>query len=35
MAGSNGMIAVQTTLFDEGAQDKAITVGSYLFSPAL
>ena len=34
MAGIDGMIAVQTTLFDEGADDKALTVGSYLFSPA-
>ena len=34
MAGIDGMIAVQTTLFDEGAEDKPLTVGSYLFSPA-
>ncbi|HNM85830.1 MAG TPA: hypothetical protein PKI77_15055 [Mycobacterium sp.] len=32
MRGANGMIAVQTTLFDEGAEGKAITVGSYQFS---
>ena len=34
MAGTDGMIAVRTTLFDEGAADKAITVGSYLFTRA-
>lgn len=38
MRGAGGMIAVQTTLFDEGAEGaegKAITVGSYQFSPNL
>ena len=34
MTGIDGMIAVQTTLFDEGAEDKPLTVGSYPFSPA-
>ena len=34
MAGTDGMIAVRTTLFDEGAADKAVTVGSYLFTRA-
>jgi acyl-coenzyme A thioesterase PaaI-like protein len=32
MAGADGMIAVRTTLFDEGADDKLVTVGSYLFT---
>jgi hypothetical protein len=32
MAGTGGMIAARTTLFDEGATDKVITVGSYLFT---
>ncbi|MFN8227934.1 MAG: hypothetical protein U0R18_14595 [Mycobacterium sp.] len=35
LGGSDGMVVVQTTLFDEGAGDKAITVGSYQFSPNL
>jgi acyl-coenzyme A thioesterase PaaI-like protein len=34
MAGTGGMIAARTTLFDEGAADKAVTVGSYLFTRA-
>ncbi len=31
--GHDHMIAVQTTLFDEGADDKPVTVGSYVFAP--
>jgi len=32
ITGTDGLIAVRTALFDEGAADKAITVGSYLFT---
>jgi hypothetical protein len=32
MTGAGGMVAVRTTLFDEGAGNKPITVGSYQFS---
>jgi acyl-coenzyme A thioesterase PaaI-like protein len=32
VAGTDGMVAVRTLLHDEGAGDKAITAGSYLFS---
>lgn len=32
MRGADGMVAVQTTLYDEGAEDKAITAASYQFS---
>jgi hypothetical protein len=35
MPGAAGMVGVRTTLFDEGAQNKAITVGAYQFSTAL
>ncbi len=35
LRGAGSMVAVQTTLFDEGADNKPITVGSYQFSPNL
>ncbi|MCV7400824.1 hypothetical protein H7K24_11725 [Mycobacterium fragae] len=31
IAGANGSVAVRTVIHDEGADDRAITVGSYLF----
>ena len=35
LRGAGSMVAVQTTLFDEGADNKPITIGSYQFSPNL
>ncbi len=33
MTGAGELVAVRTTLFDEGAGNKPITVGNYQFSP--
>jgi acyl-coenzyme A thioesterase PaaI-like protein len=31
LAGANGVVAVRVTMHDEGADDRVMTVGSYLF----